>query len=361
MTDLRELFRAEDLDVDDIWPEIHSRTEGRGAVAPVRRLSPRMAQPWRRVAIAAAALAIGAASLAFLLPLHHDGSAPATPNASWTAAELRGWIAYSSQGQIRVMDPTSQGLAGDAHVLFEPIQGAAWPLSWSPDGSSLLFVWSRPGDASDPTDATSLNVLHDDGSVQQLTEPTSDGSITVGSFAPDGTVLMSTGQPGAGIERLDPATGHRTSAVAGGAGWDGWPAAAPDGTIAFIHVAPDGFTSIMTADPDGAHERTIAPLPMSKDASGLSWSPDGSQLVAGVLTRANVPLVFLLRADGSGLHQLIDGSFPSWSPDGTHIALDKQGALITIAPDGTDPEGLGIRPGGSGIAGRVGPWNASRG
>ena len=204
MTDLRELFRTDDLNVDDVWPEIHARAEQHDELAPVRRMPAKSASSWRRVAIVAAALAIGAASLAFLLPMRHDGAAPATPNASWVPAQLRGWIAYGSDGQIGAVDATSQGSSADTRVLFAPTEGAAWPVSWSPDGTSLLFVQSEPGDGSDPGDLTSLNVLHDDGSVQQLTQPTADGTITVGSFAPDGTVLLSTGQPGADIERIDP-------------------------------------------------------------------------------------------------------------------------------------------------------------
>jgi Tol biopolymer transport system component len=360
MTDLRELFRADDLDVDDVWPEIRARSQSSGELVPIRRMPSKKARSWRRIAIVAAALAIGAASLALLLPLRHDGSAPATPNGSWVPAQLRGWIAYSSQGQIRVVDPAGQIPSAATRVLFAPTEGAAWPLSWSPDGAALLFVLSEPGDGSDPGDRTSLDVLHDDGSVQQLTQPTSDGTITVGSFAPDGSVLVSTGQPGAGVERVDPGTGQRTSVTAGPSGSVLWPAESRNGTIAFIHIAEDDATSVVTISADG-HERTVTPLPSSKDASGLSWSPVDTRIVVGILTDANQPLVFVLNADGSGLHQVIDGTYPSWSPDGTHLALDKQGGLITIMPDGTEPQGVGIRPDGSGISGRVGPWNASTG
>jgi len=358
MPDLHERFRDVQLEVDDLWPEIRERAAHRDRDAttglPAKRPS-----TWRKVAIVAAALAISAASLAFLLPLRHVGVTPTTPNGWWEPAELRGWIAYSSQGAIHVVDPAATRPTTDDRVLFTPPEGAAWPLSWSPDGAALLFVWSRPGDASDPTDLTSLNVLRDDGSVEQLTEPSHSGAITVGSFAPDGTVLASTGSPGAGIERIDPSTGERSTVVAGESGMVLWPSERRDGTIAFIHIADNGSTSVVTVTADG-HERTVTPLPNSKDASGLSWSPDGTHIVLGLYTWTGALVVDVVGADGGGLHQVIDGSFPSWSPNGDRLALDRQGGgLITVDPDGSDPHPAGISPEGQGIAGNVGPWNAS--
>jgi dipeptidyl aminopeptidase/acylaminoacyl peptidase len=325
----------------------------------VHRLPTRSARPWRRVAIVAAALAIGAASLAFLVPAHHDGSTPTGENGPWAPAELRGWIAYSSDGDIIVVDPSSTAHPLDRRLLFHPTAGAAWPLSWSPDGTSLLFSWAAPGSSPVPDEAD-LFVLHDDG---QLTRVTTDGRPSVGSFASDGTILYTATTGNIGVVRFDPATGSRMTMIEPDAAWAAWPATSPDGrTIAFIRVDRDGGTSIEIADADGSHQRSLVSFtfPSSVDATGLSWSPDGSRIAFG-LYADNALLLDVVNADGSGLRRVTDGGYPSWSPDGSRLALEQEGQLITLRPDGTDPRAMSVQPYGHGWAARVGPWNASSG
>ena len=76
-------------------------------------------------------------------------------------------------------------------------------------------------------------------------------------------------------------------------------------------------------------------------------------------SRLDVGAVYAIRADGSGFKRVSDTvSVPSWSPDGSRLALARyQGrhvVLVTVAPDGSDPQtvatiterGIFDRPGG---------------
>lgn len=79
--------------------------------------------------------------------------------------------------------------------------------------------------------------------------------------------------------------------------------------------------------PDGSDDHTVD----LKTAVGrFSWAPDSSRFafVAG-------GVIYTVRADGSGLTRLVDGSEPAWSPDGATIAY------VT-----TDQDIYGVSPGG---------------
>jgi len=68
-------------------------------------------------------------------------------------------------------------------------------------------------------------------------------------------------------------------------------------------------------------------------ATGLSWSPDGSKLVAG-LDGGSSWGVYVLDLAGGGFTKIVDDVYGGvdWSPDGSRIALN---GIETVAPDGT--------------------------
>lgn len=125
------------------------------------------------------------------------------------------------------------------------------------------------------------------------------------------------------------------------------------------------------------------------DESEPDWSPDGTQIAftrsvwePGPLGKSLRSHIYVMNADGSGDHKLVDlmgSNAPAWSPDGSKIAfqgfrsLDINGAMadpaiFVVAADGTGLQQLAAfpdtggrpvwSPDGSMIA--VGPASASR-
>ncbi|HEV2754171.1 MAG TPA: hypothetical protein VG318_00140 [Actinomycetota bacterium] len=173
------------------------------------------------------------------------------------------------------------------------------------------------------------------------------------------------------------------------------PAWSPDRTrIAYVHQQDDPRNpDVWVMDADGSDKQRLTRGP--RDDELPQWSPDGTR-IAWVKTRGDDPIgrIFVMASDGSGKELLVrnatlprwspDGSriafmhkrrcdcatdwelrvidlgsgavtvltdnrsddlSPAWSPDGERIAFtrfrrDGGGALLTIAPDGSDPERL---------------------
>src|SRR5262249_17505380 len=73
---------------------------------------------------------------------------------------------------------------------------------------------------------------------------------------------------------------------------------------------------------------TAAAGPGSFPASA-AWSPDGQKIAF-----ANRPAIYVIDADGSGLHRLtVRGTQPAWSPDGRTIAFARPRQVLRHLPD----------------------------
>ena len=113
------------------------------------------------------------------------------------------------------------------------------------------------------------------------------------------------------------------------------PARSPDGTrVAFVSLR-DGNREIYVMDADGGD-----PVNLTRhDAydSSPAWSPDGRRIVFESDRDGEVPQIFAMNPDGSGLEQLTSeprtpwASSPAWSPDGLSIACSSgQGVTVGI-------------------------------
>ena len=198
---------------------------------------------------------------------------------------------------------------------------------------------------------------------------------TWGSFSPDGSQIVygiSGSHPGPYV--IDANGGAPRALVASCDGLCGQPfsesaAWSPDGSrIAWADFTYGDTYVLSLVNPDGTGLQTeVTRLPVSYESPtgavwSLTWLPDGSRLAYSdwdFFHDRQAGQVFVINADGSGLQQITnDGAnrWPTWSHDGSLIAFVHDGALYTMAPDGTEMrEVTGVHPDGA-IA-----WNPAPG
>lgn len=228
--------------------------------------------------------------------------------------------------------------------------------SWSPDGKRIAFVRQHP------TRGAEIWVMRGDGSRQRrVLTVGGDANPGGGAFfsqnhigwAPDGKRLVYSIQQ-AGIYVID-IDGGGWRQIFGSFGV--WPEWSPDGTrIAFSKDYGNGH-QIWVMDPDGSGQRAVTPL--GSEATGgktdywPTWSPDGRRIAfgRGGIAAENQPVtgdfntyhIYLIDADGSGMHQISSGNGeiePSFSPAGDRLVYVTAEDLYMIGSDGAGAQRL---------------------
>lgn len=129
---------------------------------------------------------------------------------------------------------------------------------------------------------------------------------------------------------------------------------AGDGEIAFSSSV-HGISQVFTVAPDGTGERQITHGKSNAGQYGLSWSPDGRDLLYSVMTPQGPDVIVRSRADGSNAEPInppctgtcLGDDNAVYSPDGKRIAFERafgpivnnnasNVAIFTMNGDGSD-------------------------
>jgi Tol biopolymer transport system component len=237
-------------------------------------------------------------------------------------------------------------------------------------GQDGLVAFSR-GESSDVSFRAALYTMNPDGSnVRQLTTPDWGFGDGDSSWSPDGTKLafqrddFAAGNSdlyvinadGSGLLRLTNCSAEPHSTTCGGYFGPVW---TPDGRSLVLTrccvTRSDGVhqtIDIIGADGTGLRALTYDPNPNGGDEAP-TISPDGqwvafSRVIASRPGQVTGIAMFLVRTDGSGLHQITPSNLwvdeKDWSPDGSRIVFTSHAGsngkafradIDTIAPDGT--------------------------
>jgi len=211
---------------------------------------------------------------------------------------------------------------------------------WAPDRSRIAFVGLKDGNWD-------VYVVKADGSdLTRLT--TAAGQDDTPAWTADGTQIVFT--------RFSTPTGFACPCTAGVINVDGTGErilntgagdvfgidAAPSGRRIAFGRTVNGTSAIFAMDISGAGLRQVTSPPDGAVFGDLypRWSPDGSHIAFDRDITGFDNDVFVIRSNGTGLRRLtntpsrVEG-FLSWSPDGSEVLTYADGRLLALAVDGS--------------------------
>jgi TolB protein len=225
---------------------------------------------------------------------------------SWSPDSSRILFTQYVEGRGQIMTINADGSS------LAKLADGQWP-AWSPDGQRVAFAWTD----SSAEARQVLWVIYADGSGLNRVATTEGRPL----WSPDGRRLavVSAVERGYEIEIFDVYK------------WERWyladgtmPSWSPDGSrVAFVSARPDAtYGQIFVVNADGSHPTQVSDFDIGSagaagsiigEGGGPVWSPDGKH-IAYVIEREDEQELFVVRADGSGLQRIAEGSFPVWAP-----------------------------------------------
>lgn len=230
-----------------------------------------------------------------------------------------GQTALTGRHGIRVTDTTQHRLRlSVATVTTVFVVGCAGQAT---TGSSVATPTASP--QTTPTPGNGLPG-HDRIAFALEFGPTGD-DCNIATIEPDGT----------GLQMLTNVTGS---------GCYEDPAWTPHGDRLFFNGGPGNSSHLFSIAPSGGPMRQLTFTAAAFDGDA-AISPDGTHVAFDRSGGPNPPLpgIFLMNADGTHVvrlttppvHSVTGDSSPDFSPDGTKIAFDRDGAIYVIGVDGT--------------------------
>jgi Tol biopolymer transport system component len=206
---------------------------------------------------------------------------------------------------------------GEAQRVL-PERGEAGEMSWSPDGSRVLYTRARPGEM--------LNIYVADLSTGASRQLTRDAlPCTQPSWSPDGRTIAFVATRGAArkIYLMDADGGHQRRLTDSDTDDEMSPRFAPSGDkIAYLASRLEVAPKVAVVDVKSGKGGIVSPIKERGVETPPLWSPDGKQLLFSSV-RGVSSQVLKMAADGSARVQLtsVGGRHgqAQWSNDGKHI------------------------------------------
>jgi TolB protein len=275
--------------------------------------------------LSAAGLALAAA---FVLAGCGGGGKP-RPDLIFVSTKSGVYDIYAMNADGSRQTRLTQGKRGDA--LNGGLFYAVDP-DWSRDGKLIAFGSARDG-------TPRIYVMDANGKDAHPITKASAVAVQP-SWSPDGKRIVVSGGKSSQLEIMnaDGTRMHRVTNAPAQVVAETNPSWSPDGRWIVYVRAETGrpIKELWLVHPDGSGNHQLTNLQASLDSP--AWSPDSRQIAFSSNARGNHFGIYRVGKGGIGIRVVslttIDEIDPAWSPDGKRIAYSRDGAIVTVDPNG---------------------------